>query len=111
MKTVRNYSGLFIAALMTLSACRKASNGYLSNQLRYPYYPIRGQRGVITETQPINSDGSSAPVVYELLDIRDAATHKHADSVYKNQDRYIFTSRFDPTTDTTVALLNTKRKL
>jgi hypothetical protein len=111
MKTVRNYKGLLFAALITLSACKKVSNGYLSDQIHYPYYPILVQRGVIKETDPINNDGSSAPVEYELLDIRDAVTHKHADSIYANHDRYVFTARFDPTVDTTVALLNTKRKM
>ena len=111
MKKIRNYYLLFLAALAILSACKKAPNGYLSAQLRYPNFPIMVQRGVLTETQPVNNDGSSAPVVYELLDIRDAKTHKHADSLYANHERYVFTGRFDPETDTTVALLNTKRKL
>jgi len=111
MKTVRSYSRLFFAVLITLTACKKAPMGYLSDQIHYPYYPIMIQRGVIKETDPINNDGSSAPVVYELLDIRDATTHKHADPLYANHDRYVFTARFDPTVDTTVALLNAKRKL
>ena len=102
---------LLLAAVVAFAGCKKAPNGYLSDQLRYPNFPIKVQRGVVTETQPINTDGSSAPVVYELLDIRDAATHKHADSIYAKHERYIFTGRFDPNTDTTVALLNTKRKL
>ncbi len=112
MKKVRINHILFLAALMmSFSACKKAPEGYLSAQLRYPYYPILVQRGVVTETDPINNDGSSAPVVYELLDIRDAKTHKHADSLYAKHERYVFTARFDPETDTTVALLNAKRKI
>jgi len=111
METIRKYSGVFLIVVTILGACKKAPNGYLSNQLRYPFFPIMVQRGVLMETDPISNDGSSAPVTYELLDIRDSATHKHADAVYLNQDRYVFTSRFDPAVDTTVALLNTHRKL
>jgi len=111
MNTISQHIRPFIFAALLLAGCSKAPNGYLSDQLRYPNFPIRIQRGVITETDPINTDGSSAPVVYELLDIRDAVTHKHADSMYVNHDRYVFTARFDATTDTTVELLNKKRKL
>lgn len=111
MNTISQHIRPFIFATLLLSGCSKAPNGYLSNQLRYPNFPIRIQRGVVTETQPINTDGSSAPVTYELLDIRDAVTHQHADSIYANHERYIFIARFDPETDTTVELLNKKRKL
>lgn len=112
MKKVRIYHTFLLAALiLSASACKKAPNGYLSAQLRYPNFPIMVQRGVLKETDPINNDGSSAPVIYELLDIRDATTHKHADSLYWKQERYTFIGHFDPEVDTTVALLNTKRKI
>lgn len=112
MKRLYKFCLVVIACnLLTLVSCQKAPNGYLSSQIRYPDSPIQIQRGLVVQTDPVNSDGSSAPVTYELLDIRNATTHKHADSVYMNQQRYVFTSQFDPNIDTTVALLNTTRKL
>src|SRR5579859_923358 len=116
MKSIYQYIGhcltgaSFLIAVISPGACKKVQNGYLSSQIRYTDNPLQIQRGVIKQTNPIANDGSSAPVLYELLDIRDAVTHKHADSVYANQDRYIFTGMFDASVDTTVALLNTKRK-
>jgi hypothetical protein len=110
MKT--NYKILIVAiAVVSIAACVKAPHGFLSTQIRYRDSPIQVQRGVTVQTTAVDNDGSSAPVSYQLLDIRDVVTHKHADSIYKNRPRYIYTGIFDPKTDTTVALLNTKRKL
>ncbi len=104
---------IFIAAALCIGvmSCKKSVQGYLSSQIRYTDSPIQIQSGFVVQTNPVNSDGSSAPVTYELLDIRNATTHKHADSLYMNQDRYIFVSLFNANVDTTVALLNTHRKL
>ena len=99
-----------LVTLSALTACKKTPMGYLSSQIRYPDNPIQIQRGVVTQTSPVDNDGSSGPVVYELTDIRNAVTHQHADSVYMKQDRYVFTSQFDVNVDTTVALLNTIRQ-
>jgi hypothetical protein len=108
----KNYKILLVALIATsVIACVKAPHGFLSSQIRYRDNPIQVQRGNVVQTSAVDNDGSSAPVTYELLDVRDALTHKHADSLYKNRSRYIFTGQFDPKTDTTVALLNTRRKL
>jgi hypothetical protein len=108
----RLYKVIVIAALFSgVISCQKAQNGYLSSQIRYRDSPIQVQRGNVVQTFPVNSDGSSAPITYELLDIRNATTHKHADSLYLNQSRYIFISLFNASVDTTIALLNTHRKL
>jgi len=49
-------------------------------------------------------------LLYQLLDIRDAVTHKHADSIYKTGP-VIFIQACLTWKPITVALLNTKRKL
>jgi len=108
----RLHTLFIIAALCSgVISCTKAPNGYLSSQIRYTDSPIQIQRGNVVQSNPVNSDGSSAPVTYELLDIRNATTHKHADSLYMPQQHYEFISLFNPAVDTTVALLNTHRKL
>jgi hypothetical protein len=111
MKT--NYKILIVATVAAASivACVKAPHGYLSAQIRYRDSPIRIVRGNVVETSAVDNDGSSAPVTYKLLDIRDAVTHKHADSLYKNRPRYVFLSQFNPSIDTTVELLNSIRKI
>ncbi|GAA4319978.1 hypothetical protein GCM10023149_18990 [Mucilaginibacter gynuensis] len=87
-------------------SCVKAPHGYLSDQIRYRDNPMRIPQGIIVQTVAVDNDGSSAPVTYELLDIRDAVTHQHADSVYKARGRYVFSSAFDPNVITTVEQLN-----
>jgi len=111
MKIIPQYIGLALLAGLTIGACQKVTHGYLSEQVRYPDNPLQIARGIVTQTNPVDADGSSAPVVYELLDIHDSATGKHADSMYINHQRYVFTSLFDPGVDTTIALLNSVRKL
>jgi len=113
MKTIHLYIALFFfgAAAATLGACNKVTSGYLSAQIRYPDNPIQIPRGIVTQTNPVDADGSSAPVIYELLDVRDSATGKHADAFFANHYRYLFTGQFDATVDTTVALLNSVREL
>ncbi|MBS1663775.1 MAG: DUF5007 domain-containing protein [Bacteroidetes bacterium] len=108
MKSLYKY---FLLASVTIAACQKVTNGYLSSQVRYADNPIQIARGIVTQTNPVDADGSSAPVTYELLDIRDSATQKHADALFTNHQRYVFTGIFDPNVDTTIALLNSVRKL
>jgi len=102
---------LVVLAATSVASCVKAPHGFLSTQIRYRDSPIQVQRGNVVQTSAVDNDGSSAPVTYKLLDIRDAVTHKHADSIYKNRDRYVYISQFDPNVDTTVALLNSRRKI
>ena len=111
MKSIYKYFRLILLAGIAVGSCSKVSNGYLSQQIRYPDNPIQIPRGIVTQTHPVDADGSSAPVVYELLDVRDSATGKHADAVYTNHQRYVFISQFDPAIDSTVDLLNSTRKL
>jgi hypothetical protein len=109
MKTsLKNIISIMLAAAL-MNACKKVPSGYLSSQIRYPNSPDSIPRGVVKQLNPVDNDGSSSPVVYELLDIRNAVTHKHADSVYMKQDRYVFTSQFLSDVDTTVDLLNSIR--
>src|ERR1700712_84940 len=102
---MKNLYKFFIVAALLGGAisCKKSPDGYLSSQIRYPDSPIQIQSGFVVQTDPVNSDGSSAPVTYELLDIRNATTHKHADSLYMPQEHYEFISLFNADVDTTVA--------
>jgi hypothetical protein len=99
---------VFTAA--SVVACVKAPHGFLSSQIRYRDSPLQIQQGNVVQTNAVDNDGSSAPVTYKLLDIRDAVTHKHADSLYAPRARYVYIKQFDPNVDTTVALLNSTRK-
>ena len=107
-----NYKILIaVFTVASVAACVKAPHGFLSSQIRYRDSPIPIPQGYVVQTSAVDNDGSSAPVSYKLLDIRDAVTHKHADSLYKNRPRYVFLSQFYPDIDTTLALLNSIRKI
>lgn len=110
MKTNIKTVGAILLAATIAYGCEKVENGFLSDQVRYVDNPIRINRGQVQQTSPVSNDGSSAPVVYKLLDIRDAEKHQHADTVYAKFDRYEWTGLFDPQKDTTVDLLNKKRQ-
>lgn len=113
MKRNFKYIGYAFCAMVAIAAtgCKKVTNGYLSDQIRYIDNPIRVGRGMVQQTNAVSNDGSSAPVSYKLLDIRDASTHKHADPLDVKYDHYEWTGLFDPTSDTTTELLNKKRKI
>jgi hypothetical protein len=100
---------ILFTAIAFFPSCKKVEHGYLSKQIRYIDNPMQIKRGQIQQTAAVSNDGSSAPVVYKLLDIRDS-THHHADSLFANYDRYEWIGEFNADTDTTVELLNKKRQ-
>lgn len=109
-RNIKVIGAVVMALTGAMYGCAKVENGFLSTQIRYVDNPIQIKRGQVQQTNPVSNDGSSAPVVYKLLDIRYADKHTHADSIFEKYDRYEWTGKFDPQKDTTVALLNTKRQ-
>lgn len=107
-KSLQTTAYILFTAMAIFPSCKKVERGFLSKQIRYKDNPMTITRGQIQQTAPVSNDGSSAPVVYELLDIRDSA-HHHADSLYESFERYEWIGEFNADTDTTVELLNKKR--
>lgn len=109
-RNIKIVGAVLFSLSVAMYSCSKVEKGYLSSQVRYVDNPIQIKRGQVQQTSPVSNDGSSAPVVYKLLDIRDAVKHTHADTLYAKFDRYEWIGKFDPQVDTTVALLNKKRQ-
>ncbi|WP_089903866.1 DUF5007 domain-containing protein [Chitinophaga arvensicola] len=109
-RNIKVIGAVVMALTGAMYGCAKVENGFLSTQIRYVDNPIQIKRGQVQQTNPVSNDGSSAPVVYKLLDIRTADKHVHADSMFAKFDRYEWIGKFDPQKDTTIALLNTKRQ-
>jgi hypothetical protein len=107
-KSLKTTAYILFTAIAISPSCKKVENGFLSNQIRYKDNPMMITRGQIQQTAAVSNDGSSAPVVYKLLDIRDSTGH-HADSLYLSFERYEWIGEFNADTDTTVELLNKKR--
>lgn len=101
-----------LLGILALPACKKIPVGYISDQIRYVSDTFRVPRGTNYSTDPkgFELDGSSYPIEVKLLEIRDMATGKPTNVFSENHEAYLWNALFDPNTDTTVELLNKKRK-
>lgn len=109
---IRRLVAVAFAGLLAFIACKKVPVGYISDQIRYVSDTIRVPKGTnySTDARGFEVDGSSYPISVKLLEVRDAATGKPVSFFTDKHDVYIFTALFDPNSDTTVALLDKKRK-
>ncbi len=102
-----------IALFSSAVSCKKVPVGYISDQIRYIADTFRVVRGTNWNSDPkaFELDGSNYPISVKLDQIRDLATGKPVDYFEKPNEVFVWTALFDPNSDTTVALLNKKRKL
>ncbi|NML21987.1 DUF5007 domain-containing protein [Pseudoflavitalea sp. G-6-1-2] len=109
---IRHLIAVVVAALLVFIACKKVPVGYISSQVRYVSDTIRVPKGTnfSTDARGFEVDGSSYPISVKLLEVRDLATGKPVSFFTDKHDVTVFTALFDPNTDTTVELLNKKRK-
>ena len=103
---------IVLSGLLAFSACKKIPVGYISDQIRYVADTIRVPKGTnySTDARGFEVDGSSYPISVKLMEVRDLSTGKPVSFFSDKHDVYIFTALFDPNADTTVDLLNKKRK-
>lgn len=100
--------------LAGLSACSKITPGFLSPTLGYTSKEIVCKRGLTYQaSEPINFDGSTPPVTFKLVNLRDSLTGQPVPKAFS--DLYEVTQfkageTFDIDTDTTIDLLNAKRE-
>ncbi|WP_126245675.1 DUF5007 domain-containing protein [Chitinophaga rhizosphaerae] len=102
-----------VAATGMVSSCKKIPEGYISEQIRYVNDTFRVLRGTNWSSDPkaFELDGSNYPISVKLTEIRDLATGKATDVFSQKNKVYVWTALFDPSSDTTVALLNKKREI
>jgi hypothetical protein len=109
----------FLTAITTIlffNSCTKINDGkvgFFSDQIRYLEDTLQIERGTARfSTKPIDLDGSTAPLKFELLDIRDSKGKSvKADFLEKKYPIATFKEGavFNVDEDTTLALLNAKR--
>jgi len=106
------YTLTFIVGLM--AACKKIDNGFLSDGIRYKDNTIYCKRGMsLVMSDRINTDGSTPPYEFELLNLREESSNKPApEAFFKQFDLLTFKPGmvFNAETDTTIELLNKKRE-
>ena len=102
---------------LTLAAivfsCSKIIPGFLSPTLGYTDKTIVCKRGLaLVQSQKVNFDGSTSPIDFKLLELRDTSGGKLPPEFTQTYDVLQFKpgQTFDPTTDTTIDLVNAKRE-
>ncbi|TCD10678.1 DUF5007 domain-containing protein [Pedobacter frigidisoli] len=111
MKKIYLYAGLLclVVTAISFNACRKVKEGFLSDYLRYSSNPLRVNAGQFYISQGLIPDASTPPFKVTLLDVRNKATGKRQQEFFNLYNVDIWTLPYDPTTDTTLALINKKR--
>ena len=111
-KLLSYYILIFSSAIF--GSCTKIENGFLSDGIRYKDNTIFCKRGMtLTMSDRINTDGSTPPYQFELINLRDESTGNAAPKVFfEGFDILTFKPGmvFNAETDTTVELLNKKRE-
>lgn len=107
---------LFIlCTAFVMAACKKVEPGFLSDQMRYKDNVIYCKRGLsLQQSDRINTDESTPPVTFKLLNLRDKATGKAApQSFFDDYEVLVFKDgeSFNVETDTSVEQLNKKREI
>ena len=78
------YTLTFIVGLM--AACKKIDNGFLSDGIRYKDNTIYCKRGMsLVMSDRINTDGSTPPYEFELLNLREESSNKPAPEAFFKQ--------------------------
>jgi hypothetical protein len=89
--------------------CKKIEVGYLSDNIRYGSNPIAVDQGTFYTAVGIIPDASTPPFTVTLLDVRNKATGKREESFFKEYNIMVWKSKYNPLTDTTLAIINGKR--
>ncbi|GAB3010901.1 hypothetical protein GCM10027051_11240 [Niabella terrae] len=93
--------------------CKKIQEGFLSETLRYTSPDLYCQRGLpLVQSAKIFADGSTPPLQFELLNLRDSSGGPLPEAFNTKYDVTVFKEgmSFNVDTDTTVELLNAKRE-
>jgi hypothetical protein len=85
----------------------KPKEGFLSDNLYYLPNPFVAPKGTVSQSKPLQTDGSTDPISVKLLSIRNKATGKEATELLKEKEIQVFTGTVEYT-DNSVELLNKK---
>ncbi len=105
---------LLLSVTALLYACEKITPGFLSDQMRYKDNAVYCKRGLpLVMSDRINTDESTPPVSFKLINFRDKATGKAAPPEFNTEYEVVVFKdgqSFNVNTDTTVEILNKKRE-
>lgn len=105
---------ILLAVVAFCAGCKKIDNGFLSDTMRYIDKDIYCQRGLaLVQTKPIDFDGSTPPISFEMKNLRNESDGKPAPAAFFEKYEILMFKpgmTFDINTDSTVAELNKKRE-
>ncbi len=102
-----------LTACTSFIACKKITEGFLSDTIRYTTPDLYCQRGLaLVQSDKISLDGSTPPVTFEMMNLRDSSGEKLPEAFSTKYEITVFKTgqTFNVDTDTTIALLNEKRE-
>lgn len=99
---------VFIA--LALTGCNEIPEGYLSETIVYTRNPFSVSAGKTTYSEAPNLAGSSYPIKFELLEVRNEKGDIDT-SLYKLRDLYIWSAPYNSLTDRTIEDVQKKRTL
>src|SRR5687767_6454972 len=104
---------IILALLITLTACEKIQEGFMSDLVRYKDNIILCKRGMpLVKSAPIEGDGSTPPYTFKMINLRGSDGKAAPPQFDTEYELLVFKDglSFNPETDTTIALLNKKRE-
>lgn len=109
MKTI-HYITLSLCIALSLGACDEIPDGYISDTIIYTRNPFNVPSGKTTYSEAPNLGGTSYPVQFELLEIRNEKGEIDTEFA-KPRDLYIWSEPFNPTIHNTIEKVQAIRKL
>lgn len=108
IKYIRLFFTLMVVMLFTLG-CERPEIGFLSDNIQTPESVITPPKGVFSTAALPIIDGSTYPLKYEIVEIRDGNGNVTSELTDKHKIT-IWTSAYNPKTDVTMELVNKKLK-
>lgn len=107
-KLYRNISVLLFVLLLS-QACERPEIGFLSDNIQTPESVIKPPKGIFSTAALPIIDGSTYPLKYEIVEIRDGNGQVTTELTDKHKIT-VWTSAYNPKTDVTMELVNKKLK-
>ena len=93
--------------LCIFAGCLKPEKGFLSDNIYYLPNPFVATQGAVTNSKPLQTDGSTDPISVKLLAVRNKITGAVADQLLQEKEIQVFTGTVT-SADNTIELLNKK---
>ncbi|WP_159636739.1 DUF5007 domain-containing protein [Sphingobacterium composti Ten et al. 2007 non Yoo et al. 2007] len=101
---------ILLVVILCATSCKKVEVGYLSDNIRYGSNPVVVDKGVFKIVTGIIPDNSTPPFKVSILDVRNKETGLREEAFFKESEITVWKEKYDPKTDTTLALIDAKRE-